>query len=95
MLTEKQEYIVEKLNEIGDMAGELMNMAVTGEDGNLEEMSYHIRVYSKKIVAHLLKNWNLNERVAKRRAEKARIAALEAEQNPEPKVSDISFIRKK
>ena len=69
-MTEKQELIIEKLNNLADAASELMHMAVTGEDGNLYEMTYHIKVYSNKIVRHLLKTWSLNERVAKRRAEK-------------------------
>ena len=62
---EKQKYIIEKLNEIADLAQELMNIAITGEDGNLNEMSYHIKCYTKKIIVHLLKEWENNEKFVK------------------------------
>ena len=71
-MTEKEQLIMEKLDSIAKTASELMNIAETGTDGNLEEMSYHIKCYSKKIEQHLLKTWRLNERVAQRRAEKAK-----------------------
>ena len=44
-MNEKQEYIIKKLNDIADISQELMNIAITGDDGNLEEMSYHIKCY--------------------------------------------------
>ena len=56
-MNEKQENIINKLNNIADISQELMNMAITGDDGNLEEMSYHIKCYTKKIIVHLLKEW--------------------------------------
>ena len=59
-MTEKQEYIILKLNEIATIASDLMNVAVTGEDGNLYEMSYHIRCYINKIIKHLQKEWKNN-----------------------------------
>ena len=59
-MTEKQEYIIKRLNDIIDIALELMNIAVTGEDGNLYEMSYHIKCYSNKIISHLSKEWRNN-----------------------------------
>ena len=52
-MTEKQEYIIKRLNDIADISQELMNIAITGDDGNLEEMSYHIKCYIKKIIVHL------------------------------------------
>lgn len=77
---EKRELIIDKLNEIAEIASELMDIAETGADGNLREMTFHIRIYSLKIIKHLLQVWRLNERVAKRREEKARLAALEDEE---------------
>ena len=53
-MTEKQEYIINRLNDIADIAQELMDMAIIGEDGNLNEMSYHIKCYTKKIIAHFV-----------------------------------------
>lgn len=72
-MTEKQEYIINRLNDIADIAQELMREAVTGEDGNLEEMSYHIKCYTKKIISHLLKEWKNNIKFSERREEKKKI----------------------
>lgn len=73
-MTEKQDYIILKLNEIAEIASEIMNEAVTGEDGNLYEMCYHIRCYVNKIIKHLQKEWKNNikfvERKNKRKEEK-------------------------
>lgn len=69
-MNERQEYIINKLNDIADIAQELMKEAVTGEDGNLNEMSYHIKCYSKKIVAHLLHEWKNNAKFAQRKEER-------------------------
>ena len=73
--TEKQDYIIKRINDIIDIAQELMNLAITGEDGNLEEMSYHIKCYSNKIIAHLLKEWKNNIKFAARRDEKKKLKA--------------------
>ena len=59
-MTEKQELIIKTLGQIADMSRQLMNIAVTGEDGNLREMSYHIQCYSKKIAKHLQTTWTNN-----------------------------------
>lgn len=72
-MNEKQDYIVNKLNDIANMAQELMNIAITGEDGNLKEMSYHIKCYSKKIIVHLLKEWENNIKFAARKEEKKQL----------------------
>lgn len=73
-MTEKQDHIILKLNEIAEIASEIMNEAVTGEDGNLYEMCYHIRCYINKIIKHLQKEWKNNikfvERKNKRKEEK-------------------------
>lgn len=73
-MTDKQNEIILKLNEIAEIASEIMNMAVTGEDGNLYEMCYHIRCYVNKIIKHLQKEWKNNikfvERKNKRKEEK-------------------------
>ena len=73
-MTEKQDHIILKLNEIAEIASEIMNEAVTGEDGNLYEMCYHIRCYVNKIIKHLQKEWKNNikfvERKNKRKEEK-------------------------
>ena len=78
-MTEKQEYIINRLNDIADIAQELMDMAIIGEDGNLNEMSYHIKCYTKKIIAHLLKEWKNNIKFVERKNEKKK--AKEKEQN--------------
>lgn len=73
-MTEKQDHIILKLNEIAEIASEIMSEAVTGEDGNLYEMCYHIRCYVNKIIKHLQKEWKNNikfvERKNKRKQEK-------------------------
>ena len=73
-MTEKQDYIILKLNEIAEIASEIMNEAVTGQDGNLYEMCYHIKCYVNKIIKHLQKEWKNNikfvERKNKRKEEK-------------------------
>lgn len=73
-MTEKQDHIILKLNEIAEIASEIMSEAVTGEDGNLYEMCYHIRCYVNKIIKHLQKEWKNNikfvERKNKRKEEK-------------------------
>jgi hypothetical protein len=73
-MTEKQDHIIFKLNEIAEIASEIMSEAVTGEDGNLYEMCYHIRCYVNKIIKHLQKEWKNNikfvERKNKRKEEK-------------------------
>ena len=79
-MTEKQEYIITRLNDIANIAQELMNEAVTGEDGNLNEMSYHIKCYSKKIIVHLLHEWKNNEKFSERKAEKIRLKAEQRKQ---------------
>ena len=73
MLTEKQNYIVKRLNDIIDISQELMNMAVTGEDGNLYEMTYHIKCYCNKIITHLLREWKNNIKFAARKEEKRKL----------------------
>ena len=79
-MTEKQEYIINRLNDIADISQELMNTAVTGDDGNLEEMSYHIKCYTKKIIVHLLKEWENNEKFAVRRDEKRKLKEEQRQQ---------------
>ena len=79
-MIEKQELIINKLNDIADISQELMNIAVTGEDGNLEEMSYHIKCYTKKIIVHLLKEWKNNEKFAARRDEKKKLKEEQKQQ---------------
>ena len=73
-MTEKQDHIILKLNEIAEITSEIMSEAVTGEDGNLYEMCYHIRCYINKIIKHLQKEWKNNikfvERKNKRKEEK-------------------------
>ena len=66
-MTEKQDYIILKLNEIACSASDLMKVAVTGEDGNLYEMSYHIRCYVNKIIKHLQKEWKNNIKFVERK----------------------------
>ena len=82
-MTEKQGLIIKTITQIADMSGQLMNMAVTGEDGNLREMTYHIQCYSKKIAKHLQTTWANNikfkARQEAKRAEK--LAEKEQEEN--------------
>lgn len=79
-MTEKQEYIIKKIEDITNITEELMKMAVTGEDGNLYEMSYHIQCYSKKIIKHLEREWKNNIKFNIRKQEKAQIKAEEKKQ---------------
>ena len=88
---EKQKYIIEKLNEIANLAQELMNIAETGEDGNLNEMSYHIKCYTKKIIVHLLKEWENNVKFAIRKDEKKKIKEEEKRKEKE----DLQKLNKK
>lgn len=67
-LNDRQLNIITQLYMIVERAEALMKIAETGTDGNLKEMSYHIKCYSGKIASHLLKTWNLNERIAKRKS---------------------------
>ena len=87
-MTEKQEYIITRLNDIADIAQELMNEAVTGEDGNLNEMSYHIKCYTKKIITHLLHEWKNNIKFVARKEEKRKIRA-EQKFEQEKEVQDL------
>lgn len=66
-MTEKQDHIILKLNEIAKIASEIMSEAVTGEDGNLYEMCYHIRCYVNKIIKHLQKEWKNNIKFVERK----------------------------
>lgn len=94
-MNNKQELIISKLNEISDIAQELMNIAITGEDGNLKEMSYHIKCYSNKIIVHLLKEWKNNLKFAERKIEKKKKQEEEKHQEDEEvrqlmeKISDM------
>ena len=74
-MNEKQEYIISRLNDIQDIAQELMDTAIIGQDGNLNEMSYHIKCYSKKIIVHLLKEWKNNIKFEARKEEKRKTLA--------------------
>lgn len=67
---DSQNIIVEKLDQLAAIAQELMDMAVTGQDGNLNEMSYHIKCYSKKIITHLAHEWRNNAIFEARKEEK-------------------------
>lgn len=82
-MTEKQEYIINRINDIIDIAKELMEIAVTSEDGNLNEMAYHIKCYSNKIIVHLLKEWKNNVKFAERKAEKKKKLQEEKQQEDE------------
>lgn len=87
--TEKQKIILKTLGQISDLSGQLMNIAVTGDDGNLKEMSYHIQCYSKKIAKHLQTTWANNikfkarqktkqlEKLAEKKQEEREIKELE------------------
>ena len=80
--TEKQELIIKTLGQIADMSGQLMNIAVTGDDGNLREMAYHIQCYSKKIAKHLQTTWTNNIKF-KVRQEAKRIERLTEKEQEE------------
>lgn len=79
-MTEKQELIIKTLGQIADMSGQLMNMAVTGDDGNLREMTYHIQCYSKKIAKHLQTTWANNIKFKARQEAKRAEKLAEREQ---------------
>lgn len=78
--TEKQQLILKTLGQIADMSGQLMNMAVTGDDGNLREMTYHIQCYSKKIAKHLQTTWANNIKFKARQEAKRAERLAEKEQ---------------
>lgn len=90
-MTEKQETIIIKLNEIANITAELMDLAVTGEDGNLYEMSYHIRCYINKIIKHLQKEWKNNIKFVERRNLRKKTKQDEQKQQEE----EIQQINKK
>lgn len=71
-MNERQENIINKLNSIADIAQELIDEAIIGEDGNLKEMAYHIKCYTKKITVHLLHEWKNNEKFKARKDEKVK-----------------------
>lgn len=97
-MTEKQDHIIFKLNEIAEIASEIMSEAVTGEDGNLYEMCYHIRCYVNKIIKHLQKEWKNNikfvERKNKRKEEKIK-ERNEQEDEVQQLMEKISWMFKK
>lgn len=97
-MTEKQDYIILKLNEIAEIASEIMNEAVTGQDGNLYEMCYHIKCYVNKIIKHLQKEWKNNikfvERKNKRKEEKIK-ERNEQEDEVQQLMEKISWMFKK
>lgn len=82
-MTEKQEQIILKLNEIANITAELMDLAVTGEDGNLYEMCYHIRCYINKIIKHLQKEWKNNIKFVERRNLRKKAKEQEKKQQEE------------
>lgn len=97
-MTDKQNEIILKLNEIAEIASEIMNMAITGEDGNLYEMCYHIRCYVNKIIKHLQKEWKNNikfvERKDKRKEERKK-EKLEQEDEVRQLMEKISEVFRK
>ena len=97
-MTEKQDHIILKLNEIAEIASEIMSEAVTGEDGNLYEMCYHIRCYVNKIIKHLQKEWKNNikfvERKNKRKEEKIK-EQIKQEDEVQQLMEKISWMFKK
>ena len=82
-MTEKQDHIILKLNEIAEIASEIMSEAVTGEDGNLYEMCYHIRCYVNKIIKHLQKEWKNNIKFVERRNLRKKVKEQEKKQQEE------------
>ena len=86
--TEKQYLILKTLGQISDLSGQLMNIAVTGDDGNLREMSYHIQCYSKKIAKHLQTTWANNIKF-KARQESKRIERLAEKEQEEKEVREL------
>ena len=94
-MNEKQEYIISRLNDIQDIAQELMDMAIIGQDGNLNEMSYHIKCYSKKIIVHLLKEWKNNEKFTIRKEEKKKtLAELKQEEDEQVRLLSQKIFEK-
>ena len=97
-MTEKQDHIILKLNEIAEIASEIMSEAVTGEDGNLYEMCYHIKCYVNKIIKHLQKEWKNNikfvERKNKRKEEKIK-EQIKQEDEVQQLMEKISWMFKK
>ena len=97
-MTEKQDHIILKLNEIAEIASEIMSEAVTGEDGNLYEMCYHIKCYVNKIIKHLQKEWKNNikfvERKNKRKEEKIK-EQVKQEDEVQQLMEKISWMFKK
>lgn len=82
-MTEREEEIIAKLQEIEDKADELNKMAITGADGNLGEMTYHIKCYTKKIITHLLREWKNNNKFAVRKEEKQKQKVAQKQQKEE------------
>lgn len=94
-MTEKQELIIKTLTQIADMSGQLMNMAVTGDDGNLREMTYHIQCYSKKIAKHLQTTWANNIKFkARQEAKRAEKLAEKEQEEKETKELEKSIYAK-
>ena len=87
-ISEKQQLIIKTLNQISDLSGQLMNIAVTGDDGNLREMSYHIQCYSKKIAKHLQITWANNIKF-KARQETKRLERLAEKKQEEKKIKEL------
>lgn len=82
-MTEREEEIIARLQEIEDKANELNKMAITGADGNLGEMTYHIKCYTKKIITHLLREWKNNIKFAVRKEEKQKQKIAQKQQKEE------------
>lgn len=82
-MTEREEEIIARLQEIEDKADELNKMAITGADGNLGEMTYHIKCYTKKIISHLLREWKNNIKFAVRKEEKQKQKVAQKQQKEE------------
>ncbi len=87
-VSEKQQLIIKTLNQISDLSGQLMNIAITGDDGNLKEMSYHIQCYSKKIAKHLQVTWTNNIKF-KARQETKRIEKLAEKEQEEKEIKEL------
>ena len=85
---EKQKIILKTLEQISDLSGQLMNIAVTGDDGNLKEMSYHIQCYSKKIAKHLQTTWTNNIKF-KARQETKRLERLAEKEQEEKEIKEL------
>ena len=87
-ITEKQQLIIKTLNQISDLSAQLMNIAITGDDGNLKEMSYHIQCYSKKIAKHLQTTWANNIKF-KARQETKRLERLTEKEQEEKEIKEL------